>query len=235
MYDELGPPMQKGRIRAVSEDRRRLYLDFPNGLTGTVDRAERWDWPVGSVVLVRPEDDHIELAPTELWPEETWIGVVRLRLEDSDGPDWMAGGTYMVTRRVRTLLDVRDATTVEGQEAAVGRSKASGAPLGQRREHDTPNFKAVGDGRPTIPHDAHIRLAAPETNGGVRLLRRSYNYDDGVDPGTGQLDIGLAVHQLPARPPHPIRRAATQARRPRCALPPPAAHGGGVFACPPGC
>ena len=39
--------------------------------------------------------------------------------------------------------------------------------------------------------DAHIRLAAPAENGGVRILRRGYSYTDGIDPLTGELDAGL--------------------------------------------
>jgi deferrochelatase/peroxidase EfeB len=152
-----------------------------------------------------------------------------------DGPAWMQGGTYMVARRVRTLLDVWDETTVEGQEAAVGRVKASGAPLGRRREHDTPNFKAKHNGEPLIPRDAHIRLAAPETNGGVRLLRRSYTYDDGADNTTGQLDVGLAFISF-QRDPRTQFIALQRKLAAHDALSRHLLHtGGGVFACPPGC
>ena len=42
-----------------------------------------------------------------------------------------------------------------------------------------------------IPVDAHIRLAAPAENNGVRLLRRGYSFTDGIDPVTNQLDAGL--------------------------------------------
>ena len=42
-----------------------------------------------------------------------------------------------------------------------------------------------------IPVDAHIRLAAPSENDGVRLLRRGYSFTDGIDPVTNQLDAGL--------------------------------------------
>ena len=35
-----------------------------------------------------------------------------------------------------------------------------------------------------IPADAHIRLAAPATNGGVRILRRGYSFTDGFDPSS---------------------------------------------------
>jgi deferrochelatase/peroxidase EfeB len=109
----------------------------------------------------------------------------------SDGARWMDGGTYMVARRVRTVLDVWDATSTAGQESTIGRHKLSGAPLGGRHEHDQPDLAATGPGGLKIPADAHIRLASPEANGGAQLLRRSYNYDDGIDHDTGQIDAGL--------------------------------------------
>ena len=42
-----------------------------------------------------------------------------------------------------------------------------------------------------IPADAHVRLAAPATNAGARILRRGYSFTDGFDPELGQLDAGL--------------------------------------------
>ena len=42
-----------------------------------------------------------------------------------------------------------------------------------------------------IPVDAHVRLAAHEQNGGLRILRRGYSFTDGTDPDTGELDAGL--------------------------------------------
>jgi deferrochelatase/peroxidase EfeB len=42
-----------------------------------------------------------------------------------------------------------------------------------------------------IPPDAHVGLAAPVSNGGVRILRRGYSFTDGFDPELGQLDAGL--------------------------------------------
>jgi deferrochelatase/peroxidase EfeB len=38
--------------------------------------------------------------------------------------------------------------------------------------------------------NSHVRLAHPEINNGVRLLRRGYNFVDGSD-GLGRLDAGL--------------------------------------------
>jgi deferrochelatase/peroxidase EfeB len=41
-----------------------------------------------------------------------------------------------------------------------------------------------------LPADAHVALAHPDANGGVRILRRGYSYVDGSD-GFGHLDAGL--------------------------------------------
>jgi deferrochelatase/peroxidase EfeB len=105
-------------------------------------------------------------------------------------PRWMRHGSYMVTRRIRMLLDIWDGLTVSQQEEAVGRHKSTGAPLGMRSETDPVDLSAKRDGAPAIPVDAHIRLAAHSQNG-ARILRRGYSYNDGVDPATGQIDAGL--------------------------------------------
>jgi deferrochelatase/peroxidase EfeB len=39
--------------------------------------------------------------------------------------------------------------------------------------------------------DAHIRLAAHENAGGVRILRRGYSFTDGMISASGELDAGL--------------------------------------------
>jgi deferrochelatase/peroxidase EfeB len=89
-------------------------------------------------------------------------------------------------------IEAWDRDRIGDQEAVIGRSKVSGAPLGGRQEHDQPDLNAKGtDGSPLIADDAHIRLATPDTNGGAKILRRGYSYTDGADPKTGQLDAGL--------------------------------------------
>ncbi len=110
----------------------------------------------------------------------------------SDAPAWMSGGTYVVTRRIRMRLEHWDRSALSDQESTIGRAKVSGAPLGGRSEHDVPALGALGaDGKPVIPDNAHIRLAAPAENDGLRILRRGYSFSDGIDPVTGELDAGL--------------------------------------------
>jgi deferrochelatase/peroxidase EfeB len=105
---------------------------------------------------------------------------------------WMRGGSYLVSRRIRMHIEGWDRDFLQDQEDVIGRVKVSGAPLGGHAEFDPPDFAAkTADGRPVIPTDAHVRLAAHEQNAGVRILRRGYSFTDGTDQSTGELDAGL--------------------------------------------
>jgi deferrochelatase/peroxidase EfeB len=120
----------------------------------------------------------------KLLAEQLWV-------QPADGAQWMAGGSYLVTRKVRMMIETWDRTSLGEQEEIIGRTKGSGAPLGKAGEFDEIDFAAKGsDGEPVVPMDAHVRLAHPDQNGGARLLRRGYNFVDGSD-GLGRLDAGL--------------------------------------------
>jgi deferrochelatase/peroxidase EfeB len=127
--------------------------------------------------------NNIRAEDTELLDEFVWAG--------EEAPEWLRGGTYLVARRIRMLIEVWDRATLLDQEQTIGRIKASGAPLGGDDEFETPDLKARGPDGPVIPADSHIRLAAPSVVGGTRLLRRGYSFTDGFDEVTGQLDAGL--------------------------------------------
>jgi deferrochelatase/peroxidase EfeB len=129
-------------------------------------------------------------------------GTANLKLEDrsavndwvwagDDDVAWMRGGTYLVTRKIRMLIEVWDRQQRQEQERVVGRSKGEGAPLSGGHEFTEPDFSATGPAdEPLIDTTAHVRLAHPGNLGGVRLLRRGYNYVDGND-ALGALDAGL--------------------------------------------
>jgi len=109
-YEEMGPPSYIARVRALVNQGRRLLLELPNGQIVTVDRSEPFDISVGTVLLVREEENHLEQAPAELWPNSPWVGVVRLKLEDVTVIS--ASGLWR-TVATNPDLDYREGYTVE--------------------------------------------------------------------------------------------------------------------------
>jgi deferrochelatase/peroxidase EfeB len=165
---------------------------------------------------------NIETADDAAMSQFVWVG------PDGDQP-WMHGGSYLVARKIRMMIEAWDRDYLADQENVFGRQKASGAPLGGSQEHDTPNLNGS-----VIPADAHIRLASPETNNGVRILRRGYSYTDGMFAGSGELDAGLffiAFQRDPRTQFVPLQRRLST----NDALNEYIQHvGSGLFACPPG-
>jgi deferrochelatase/peroxidase EfeB len=157
-----------------------------------------------------------------------WVG------EETDQP-WMRGGSYLVARRIRMLVEAWDRDSLQDQENVIGRHKVSGAPLGRSHEHDLVDLDAKAvDGTPVVPLDAHIRLAAPSRHGGRKLLRRGYSFTDGIDPRTGQLDAGLfflAYQRDPRTQFVPIQTLLSQQDALKEYL---RQTSSAVFACPPG-
>src|SRR3954471_10911234 len=156
-----------------------------------------------------------------------WVGA------ETDQP-WMRGGSYLVARRIRMLIESWDTDFLADQEEVFGRFKNTAAPLTGTHEFDAVDLNALKGNKPVIPVDAHIRLAAPATNAGHKLLRRGYSYTDGIDPDTGLLDAGLffiAFQQDPRRQFVPIQRKLGS----HDALNEYIRHtGSGLFAIPPG-
>ncbi|MET7277422.1 iron uptake transporter deferrochelatase/peroxidase subunit [Kribbella sp. NPDC005582] len=173
-------------------------------------------------------------------------GTNNLKLEDAakleqhvwvqpeDGAEWMAGGSYLVARRIRMNIEIWDRTSLGEQETIIGRGKGTGAPLGKAEEFDAIDFTAKGsDGTPKVPVDSHVRLAHPQFNNGAELLRRGYNFVDGSD-GLGRLDAGLfflAYQRDPRKQFIPIQKQLARSDTLNEYI-----HhvGSGIFACPGG-
>ncbi|MEV0389569.1 iron uptake transporter deferrochelatase/peroxidase subunit [Nonomuraea sp. NPDC050643] len=171
--------------------------------------------------------NNLKLEDTALLREQLWAAA-------QDGQAWMAGGSYLVTRKIRMTVETWDRTSLAEQEQIFGRTKGEGAPLHGGKEFDPLNFGAAGpDGRPAIAGDAHVRLAHPSFHGDARLLRRGYNFVDGSD-GLGRLDAGLffiAYQRDPRKQFVPVQMALAK----NDPLNEYIKHvGSGLFACPPG-
>lgn len=103
----------------------------------------------------------------------------------SDEPGWMAGGSYLVARKIAMLIETWDRVRLSEQDTIIGRDKGRGAPLSGGDEFSAPDFSSA-----RIDANAHVRLAHPQQNDGIRILRRGFNYVDGNND-LGRLDAGL--------------------------------------------
>jgi deferrochelatase/peroxidase EfeB len=106
-------------------------------------------------------------------------------------PDWCLGGTYVVFRRIRQLIELWDRESAQEQDRHFGRRKLDGSALAAPEgsagtDHD---YFDDPDGEVTALA-AHIRRANPRRPGdeASRILRRSFAYFDGDQGNT--LDAG---------------------------------------------
>ena len=136
-----------------------------------------------NLMRVKDGTNNIKAEDEDLMDRYVWV-------PEGEGPSWMAGGTYLVARRIRMLIEVWDRVSLGEQEASIGRHKYSGAPIGKEDEFDAVDLGAKDEtGEPVIAPDAHVRLA--RHNDEEKILRRGYSFTDGFDAERGQLDAGL--------------------------------------------
>ncbi|MFC5501006.1 iron uptake transporter deferrochelatase/peroxidase subunit [Lysinimonas soli] len=127
---------------------------------------------------------NIKAEETAAVDDDVWVSA-------SDGPAWLAGGSYLVARKIRMVIENWDHTQLGEQQRVIGRDKGEGAPLSGGTEFTEPDFHARrADGSTKIDAQSHVRLAHPDFNKGTRLLRRGYNFVDGNDE-LGRLNAGL--------------------------------------------
>ena len=165
------------------------------GRTSTTSRSQ--DTP-RNLMGMKDGTANIRAEDTEAMRRFVWLG-------PGDAPGWMDGGTYMVTRRIRMLLEIWDRSSLEDQEQTIGRHKYSGAPLGTTMSStpfpSTPSEErqaADPRRRPCPPRLAQVN--------GERILRRGYSFTDGVDERLGELEAGLFFICFQRDPDEAVRR-----------------------------
>ncbi len=122
-------------------------------------------------------------------------------VDDETDQPWMLGGSYLVTRRIRMRIESWDRAALDEQEAVIGRSKVTGAPIGSSAEHDPVDLAAAnggwhsGDsGRCAHPPGSardQCRRADPEAR--LFIYRRHR-------PADRRARRRALLHLLPARP-----------------------------------
>nr|WP_306438344.1 Dyp-type peroxidase [Corynebacterium phoceense] len=169
--------------------------------------------------------NNVKAEDTDLAAEHIWVSGMN---------SWLDGGTFLITRRIRMLLENWDRQVLSDQEETFGRVKCSGAPLGRENEFDQlPLDEYVGTSGPVIPLTAHARLASHQENGGARMLRRAYNFTDGIDD-FGHMDAGLffiAIVNSPAERFIPIQKKLAKSDKMNEYV---RYESSAIFACPPG-
>jgi deferrochelatase/peroxidase EfeB len=158
------------------------WMELGFGRTSTTTRSQATP---RNLLGFKDGTRNIKAERTDLMDDYVWAG------PETDQP-WLRGGSYLVARKIRILVENWDRDYLQDQEKVIGRGKVSGAPLTGGTEFTAPDFAArSSSGQPVIPRDAHIRLASFEHNGGTRILRRGYSFTDGIDPQAGTLRGGL--------------------------------------------
>ncbi|MGL4831493.1 MAG: Dyp-type peroxidase, partial [Propionibacteriaceae bacterium] len=103
---------------------------------------------------------NLKVEDPALLDEHVWI-----KAGDDSAGDWLAGGSYMVTRKIAMNIETWDRTSLREQEALVGRDRRDGAPLSGGDEFTPVNFAMTGrGGKPLVPDDSHVAMAHPENN-----------------------------------------------------------------------
>ncbi|MEW2388462.1 ATP-binding protein [Streptomyces venezuelae] len=113
MDAEVSAPQTVARVRYVSEDRTTAHLDLRSGEVVTCT-TQGFDFGPGDVVFISAERDAITLAPSEIWHEEPWVGVVRLLRTGQVVID--VGGRLKVLPEPSSV-DLREGNTVKGFDA----------------------------------------------------------------------------------------------------------------------
>ena len=90
------------RVCSIDEVSEKIYLRFRSGALFAFEISDVSAFQRGQIVTVNMESPYsIEHAPDELWPEEPWVGVVRIKLEDTTVVE--SSGSWQL---LKTRLDV---------------------------------------------------------------------------------------------------------------------------------
>jgi deferrochelatase/peroxidase EfeB len=176
---------------------------------------------------------NIHADDTTALDQQVWVSAPTGTSVASTG--WMTGGTYLVARKIRMEIESWDTDPLTDQERIFARIKTTGAPITGGDEFAAVDYDQTdAAGEPVVDMAAHIRLAAPEQNGGIKMLRRGYNYTDGQDPDTGKLAAGLFFIAFQRDPQAQFKVIQTRLGKSDLLNEYIAHIGGGLWACPPG-
>lgn len=174
------------------------------------------------------KDETVNLSPekADSFADHVWV-------KTGDGPNWLAGGSYLVVRRIQMHIEVWDRTALGEQESTFGRHRVSGAPLGKKDEFEDMGLDRKDEsGELIVATDAHVRSA--HGTGKEQLYRRSYSYSSGMSVNTGTLNAGLffmCYQRFPSKQFIPIQKRLGNSDKLNEYI---THRGSAIFACLPG-
>ena len=111
---EMGLQGQVAKVTAVSEDGTRAFIEYRSGISGWFDQ-QGLEYEKGDVLLISNDEGNTTATKIsrDVWPENVWVGIVKLKLEDITLID--------VNSRLRTvptnlIIDYTVGNTVEACE-----------------------------------------------------------------------------------------------------------------------
>lgn len=108
---DVGRQGNLARVRHISEDGCQLWVELRSGHFATVTWGQAFDLDTGDVVVLH--DGAVERAPEDLWVEEQWVGVIKLKLDDVTVVD--GGGRWRLLPT--TDVDYSVGNTVAGTDS----------------------------------------------------------------------------------------------------------------------
>ena len=107
------PQRLVARVMHVDGDHRVAYLQVQNGTVVSHALHDDENLDDNDIILIGPQWDDIELAPSELWPDPLWVGIVRACLENEI--------VVNINGNLRTILrppdiELAEGNTVEGSD-----------------------------------------------------------------------------------------------------------------------
>ena len=122
MTIDLGPSGILAKVTAISDEGNSVYFDLRNGKTGSLNNVDH-EYLIGDVLLITGDIDNnrveIEKVPSSIWPDNLWVGIVKIKLPDITVID--SGARFRTVPTVTTLSYESGNTVLAGDVQGVTR------------------------------------------------------------------------------------------------------------------
>ena len=122
MTIDLGPSGILAKVTAISDEGNSVYFDLRNGKTSSLNNVDQ-EYLIGDVLLITGHIDNnrveIEKVPSSTWPDDLWVGIVKIKLPDITVID--SGARFRTVPTATTPLYENGNTVLAGDVQGVTR------------------------------------------------------------------------------------------------------------------